>query len=559
MVIDAGHGGKDHGAIDNGVREKDVNLGVAKKLAAQLRKKMKDVKVVMTRSDDNFISLQERANIANRNRGDLFVSIHTNSVDASNPNRKTVKGASVYALGLDKDNKNLEVAKKENSVMKLEADGGKSYKFDPSNDESYIVFEMAQKKNLANSLKFAHEAQSQLVKTAGRGDRGVKQAGFWVLWATSMPAVLVELDFICNPESAEFIGSEEGQEKLATALMKAIEQYIGETDPQVKPGASTAAQKPSQGAARQSTAKKANTSRSKTAKSGKASGNLSEENFESVQESGLAETSVPEGTALVLASTDTPARQVTQAPVQEKRRGTTPRRRRSENSKRISDNANFEKEDIQLRSETSYLARVEEKQDEVKPAAKDNDSSKGKKNKKNKKKEKKEKAPKAKQQSKTLASNSSNKKDSKGRTVISIPSRSAATAQTAPQRTAVTAQTPQTGRTSAPARQSVKVNTSRKNTATASANPVALSSNRVQTQQTQAAAPENMNFTILLFQSDQLLGENDPRFNGLTSVKAFKQNDSYWYTYGSTKDRHEIEEMLDDVRSKVPGAYIIKR
>ena len=226
VVIDAGHGGNDTGAIDNGVKEKDINLAVAKRLQEDLQKKIKGIKVIMTRSNDTFVTLQGRADIANRNKADLFISIHTNSVDAKNPNRKTVAGTSVYALGLHKDKDNLNVAKRENSVIELEKNHEEKYSgFDPSKDESYIIFEMAQKKNLEQSLKFANFAQRQLVSYAGRKDRGVKQAGFWVLWATSMPAVLVELDFICNPSSAEYMGSAKGQKNLAEALSNAVEQY----------------------------------------------------------------------------------------------------------------------------------------------------------------------------------------------------------------------------------------------------------------------------------------------------------------------------------------------
>lgn len=227
VVIDAGHGGKDTGAIDNGVREKDINIGVATQLAYMIEKKLKGVNVVMTRNNDTFISLQERADIANRNHADLFISIHTNSVDAKNPNRKTVAGSTVYALGLHKDENNLKVARRENSVIELEKDFKEKYSgFDPGKDESYIIFEMAQKKTLARSLKFADLAQKQLVGRADRKDRGVKQAGFWVLWATSMPAVLVELDFICNPTSAKYMDSAEGQRKMAEALFKAVEAYV---------------------------------------------------------------------------------------------------------------------------------------------------------------------------------------------------------------------------------------------------------------------------------------------------------------------------------------------
>ena len=226
VVIDAGHGGHDVGAVDNGVKEKDINLAVAQKLAALISTKMKDAEVVMTRKDDRYITLQQRADIANNAKGDLFISIHTNSVDKSNPNRRTVAGTSVYALGPQKEGKNMDVARRENSVIELEKDFKQKYSgFDPNKDESYIIFEMAQKKNLGKSLKFANEAKKSLVANAGRKDRGVKQAGFWVLWATSMPAVLVELDFICNPLCAEYMGSDKGRDELAQALFKALQTY----------------------------------------------------------------------------------------------------------------------------------------------------------------------------------------------------------------------------------------------------------------------------------------------------------------------------------------------
>lgn len=226
VVIDAGHGGNDNGAVDNGAREKDINLAVAKKLAALIERKMKNTKVVMTRDDDSSVSLQERADIANRNKGDLFVSIHTNSLNKNVPTRKSAKGASVFVLGLHVDQNNLEVARRENSVIELESDYEQKYSgFDPNKDESYIIFEMSQKQNLGQSLRFAKDAQNELVRVAGRKDRGVKQAGFWVLWSTSMPAVLVELDFICNPESARFLTSEAGQNKLAQSLFNAIEDF----------------------------------------------------------------------------------------------------------------------------------------------------------------------------------------------------------------------------------------------------------------------------------------------------------------------------------------------
>ena len=225
VVVDAGHGGKDIGAADNKAREKDINLGVALELRKLIDKKLKDAKIVMTRDDDTYLTLQERADVANKAKGDLFISIHTNSVDKSNKNRKNVAGSSVYALGLHKDDNNMRVARRENSVIELEKNFEQKYSgFDPSKDESYIIFEMAQKKNLSKSIKFAEEAQKQLVKS-GRADRGVHQAGFWVLWATSMPSVLVELDFICNPKSAAYMTSSKGQKELATAIFNAVENY----------------------------------------------------------------------------------------------------------------------------------------------------------------------------------------------------------------------------------------------------------------------------------------------------------------------------------------------
>ena len=186
---------------------------------------MKDANVVMTRTGDTYLTLQQRADIANKSQGDIFISIHTNSVDKKNRNRKNLAGSSVYTLGLHKDDSNLEVAMRENSVIELENDFEQKYSgFDPQRDESYIIFEMAQKQNLSQSIKFAENIEKELVKS-GREGRGVHQAGFWVLWATSMPSVLVELDFICNPQSAKYLSSEKGAKELAGAIFKALQTY----------------------------------------------------------------------------------------------------------------------------------------------------------------------------------------------------------------------------------------------------------------------------------------------------------------------------------------------
>ena len=226
IVLDPGHGGKDFGAVENGAKEKEINLAVAKKLRALIEKELKDVDVVMTRATDVYLTLQERADIANDAGGDLFMSIHVNSVDKKNPRRKSIQGSSVYVLGLHRDADNMKVAMRENSVIELESDYKEKYSgFDPSKDESYIIFEMAQKRNLGESIRVAGDAQHELTKSAGRADRGVRQAGFWVLWATSMPAVLVELDFICNPESVKYMTSEKGEDQLAASLFKSIKKF----------------------------------------------------------------------------------------------------------------------------------------------------------------------------------------------------------------------------------------------------------------------------------------------------------------------------------------------
>lgn len=233
VVLDPGHGGKDYGAVGAITNEKTINLDVALEVR-RLLADMPEMKVVMTRSDDRFIALQERAAIANRNHGDLFISIHVNSVANSNKNRKSVRGASVYALGLHRSESNLEVAKRENSVMELESDYSTRYQgFDPNSTESYIIFELSQNKHLDQSISFAEMAQNELVSTAGRADRGVLQAGFWVLHASAMPAVLVELDFICNPTVEKYLASAAGKKEMARSIANAIAQYTGGQKPAV--------------------------------------------------------------------------------------------------------------------------------------------------------------------------------------------------------------------------------------------------------------------------------------------------------------------------------------
>lgn len=226
LVIDAGHGGHDHGAVEGKAREKEINLGVALGFGSLVEKNMPDVRVVYTRKGDYYKSLQERADIANAAKGDLFVSVHTNSVARKARNRRTIAGASTYALGLHRSDENFEVAKRENSVMMLDEDYEATYcGFDPESTESYIIFELSHDRHLDQSLDFASRVQRRMVSTAGRVDKGVRQAGFWVLAKTGMPAVLVELDFICNPASARFLTSKTGQEKMSRALYQAFADY----------------------------------------------------------------------------------------------------------------------------------------------------------------------------------------------------------------------------------------------------------------------------------------------------------------------------------------------
>lgn len=225
VVIDAGHGGKDSGCVGTSVKEKDINLAVAQRVAKILSGK-KDVKVVMTRSTDVFLPLQQRCDIANAAKGDIFVSIHTNSLPETAAGRDKRQGASVYTMGLSRAATNLEVAKRENSVIQLEDDYSTTYNgFDPNSTESYIIFELAQNSHIDRSLNLAGLICSEMSSKAGRVNLGVKQEPFWVLVRTSMPSVLVELDFICNPEVEEFLGSEAGRDQLAEAIAQGILNY----------------------------------------------------------------------------------------------------------------------------------------------------------------------------------------------------------------------------------------------------------------------------------------------------------------------------------------------
>lgn len=222
VVLDAGHGGHDTGAIGKQAKEKDIVLSITKKVGEYINKNLPDTKVIYTRDDDFFVPLDQRAAIANKNNADLFVSIHANS----NKNTKPY-GTETFAMGLHKSQSNLDVAQKENSVIVMEQDYNTKYEgFDPSSAESYIIFSLMQNVYLDKSLKLASMVQDEFREKAKRFDRGVKQAGFLVLWHTKMPSILIETGFISNEEEEKYLMSKEGQDYLASAIYRAIKGYF---------------------------------------------------------------------------------------------------------------------------------------------------------------------------------------------------------------------------------------------------------------------------------------------------------------------------------------------
>lgn len=221
VVIDAGHGGHDAGAIGKkGVQEKDLNLEVSKRLAAKIEQDYPDVKVVMTRTTDVFLPLQLRADIVNSNHADLFICIHTNSAE-----NKNACGAETFILGTDRMDDNLDVAMRENAVMKMEEDQTVYQGFDPNSVESYILFELMQNQYMDKSLQFAELVQKQFVGTLQRADRGVRQAAFWVLLKSACPSVLVEMGFISNAEEEKWLASDAGKTEIVNGIFSAFEKY----------------------------------------------------------------------------------------------------------------------------------------------------------------------------------------------------------------------------------------------------------------------------------------------------------------------------------------------
>ena len=221
VVLDAGHGGHDTGALGRQSREKDITLAIVLRLRKYILEEMKDVKVILTRDRDEFIELHRRARIANESKADVFISVHCNANPSSAP-----YGTETYVMGLHKSSANLAVAKAENSAILLEEDYVEKYDgFDPNSPEGTIFFSMMQNAFLDNSLDLAGRIQKQFKLKLNLLDRGVKQAGFLVLYKTAMPGVLIETGFISNRKEESYLVSEKGQDQIALAIFRALREY----------------------------------------------------------------------------------------------------------------------------------------------------------------------------------------------------------------------------------------------------------------------------------------------------------------------------------------------
>ena len=230
LVIDAGHGGHDAGAMGAKSKEKDINLTVALAFGKYVESNMPDVKVIYTRKTDVFIPLMERANIANRAGADLFVSVHTNALPAG----KIARGFETYSLGMHRAKDNLDVAMRENSVISMEKGYQQTYQgFDPKSSESYIIFEFIQGKNMERSLEIARMIQKSVCNNANRPDKGVHQAGFLVLRETAMPSCLIELGFITTPDEEELLNTSSRVDDIAKAIYEGFAQYKNKYDKRV--------------------------------------------------------------------------------------------------------------------------------------------------------------------------------------------------------------------------------------------------------------------------------------------------------------------------------------
>ena len=238
LVIDPGHGGKDPGAVNGKNQEKTINLNIALKMGKLIEDNCKDVKVIYTRKTDVFVELYKRADIANKAGADMFISIHTNSAKS-----KSANGAETYLLGVEENrtSANLNAALEENKAILLENDYQTHYEgYDPNSPESMIIFEFMQNEYQKESLKMATFAQKQMVSSAKRPDRGVHQAGYLVLWKSTMPSILVELGFISNDTECKYLVSQKGIDEMSQSLYKAFREYLDYHNKQLEKAVPTA-------------------------------------------------------------------------------------------------------------------------------------------------------------------------------------------------------------------------------------------------------------------------------------------------------------------------------
>jgi len=225
VVIDAGHGGKDIGCNGRSAREADVALKVALELGQEIEANLPEVKVIYTRKTNTFVELIDRAGIANKNNADLFISIHCNSGPAA------AYGTETYTMGLHKTEGNLQVANRENSVILKEENYQKNYDgFDPRSPQSHILMSLFQSAYMDNSLRFAQKVQHHFKTKVGRSSRGVKQAGFLVLWKSAMPSALIEIGFLTNPTEEKYLNDKSGQTYIASGIYKAFKEYKQELE-----------------------------------------------------------------------------------------------------------------------------------------------------------------------------------------------------------------------------------------------------------------------------------------------------------------------------------------
>ena len=226
IIIDAGHGGKDPGAMANGIKEKDITLKIALATQKLLQDKMPEIKVILTRSTDVFIELNKRGSYATKHNADFFLSIHCNSVALHNTKPK---GTEVYILGTNKGQERYDAHIRENQVVMFEKNYKNNYDgFDPNTPEGKIFYSVVKNVFRKESMKLASKIDYQVLNRLGRKTHGVKQAPFIVLWQSGIPSALVETGYITNPEEAKFLNSSEGQAQVAEAIYYAIKEYNDE-------------------------------------------------------------------------------------------------------------------------------------------------------------------------------------------------------------------------------------------------------------------------------------------------------------------------------------------